>query len=98
MTDSIQEHNNWKIVFERLATLEAHVFPPAPETCFCGGNDQLGHIAMKGHTTHHPKPDAVDTRKFLDWIADRLVHVYKESENVDFVLKLRRLARTGGGE
>jgi hypothetical protein len=29
---------------------------------------------------------------FLDWLADRLVHVYGESPNVDFVLKLRELA------
>lgn len=31
--------------------------------------------------------------EFLNWVADRLVHVYGESENVDFVLKLRRLAK-----
>jgi hypothetical protein len=30
-----------------------------------------------------------DTVEFLDWIADRLVHVHGESENVDFVLSLR---------
>jgi hypothetical protein len=29
---------------------------------------------------------------FLDWIANRLVNVYGESENVDFVLALRRKA------
>ena len=29
---------------------------------------------------------------FLDWVADRMVHVYGESENVDFVLALRRRA------
>lgn len=44
-----------------------------------------------------------DTVEFLDWIADRLVHVYGESENVDFVLSLRERtealkdARTGEG-
>lgn len=31
-------------------------------------------------------------KQFLHWIADRLVHVYGESENVDFVLKLRKIA------
>lgn len=29
---------------------------------------------------------------FLGWLADRLVHVYSESENVDFVLATRRIA------
>jgi hypothetical protein len=31
-------------------------------------------------------------REFLNWVADRLVHVYGESPNVDFVLKLRQIA------
>lgn len=30
--------------------------------------------------------------KFLDWVANRLVNVYGESENVDFVICLRRRA------
>jgi hypothetical protein len=30
---------------------------------------------------------------FLDWLADRLVSVYDESPNVDFVQRLRREAR-----
>lgn len=29
---------------------------------------------------------------FLEWIADRLVHIHGESPNVDFVLALRRKA------
>lgn len=29
---------------------------------------------------------------FLNWVADRLVHVYGESPNADFVLKLREFA------
>jgi len=29
---------------------------------------------------------------FIDWLADRLVYVYGEPDNVDFVLKCRRLA------
>lgn len=32
--------------------------------------------------------------EFLDWLADRLVNVYGESENVDFVRRLRGLARS----
>lgn len=38
---------------------------------------------------HRSGPD------FYDWIADRLVHVYGESEGVDFVLTLRRRAQLG---
>lgn len=30
--------------------------------------------------------------EFLNWIADRIVHVYGESNNVDFVIKLRSIA------
>jgi hypothetical protein len=33
-------------------------------------------------------------KEFLNWLADRLVHKYGESENVDFVLHLRSLADT----
>ena len=31
-------------------------------------------------------------KDFLHWLADRVVYVYKESENVDFVQKLRNIA------
>jgi hypothetical protein len=31
-------------------------------------------------------------QEFLSWIADRLVYVYRESPNVDFVRKLRQIA------
>lgn len=31
--------------------------------------------------------------EFLNWVADRFVHVYGESPNVDFVHDLRRLAQ-----
>lgn len=34
-----------------------------------------------------------DDGKFLDWLADRLVDVYHESPNVDFVQKLQRIAK-----
>jgi hypothetical protein len=33
------------------------------------------------------------TPVFLTWLADRLVNIYDESENVDFVQRLRREAR-----
>jgi len=35
------------------------------------------------------------TPEFLEWIADRLVHVYGESLNADFVLSLRKRAKAG---
>jgi hypothetical protein len=35
-------------------------------------------------------------KQFLHWIADRLVHVYSEPENIDFVLKLRAIADEAG--
>lgn len=31
-------------------------------------------------------------KQFLNWLADRLIHVYGESECVDFVARLRVLA------
>ena len=31
-------------------------------------------------------------REFLLWLAERLVYVYRESPNVDFVLKLKAIA------
>jgi hypothetical protein len=31
--------------------------------------------------------------EFLDWIADRLVHVYGDKPNVDFIIKLRSMAK-----
>jgi hypothetical protein len=30
--------------------------------------------------------------KFLTWIADRMVNVHHESENFDYIIKLRRVA------
>lgn len=35
----------------------------------------------------------MDDIDFLKWIADRLVNVYGESENVDFVQKLRTMTK-----
>ena len=41
----------------------------------------------------------LDDKQFLHWIADRLHFVYGESNNVDFILKLRSIAETlGDGE
>jgi hypothetical protein len=37
-------------------------------------------------------PSNPTTPVFLSWLADRLVFVYKESENVDFVLRLKHEA------
>lgn len=31
-------------------------------------------------------------KDFLNWVGDRLVHVYGESENVDFVRRLRKIS------
>lgn len=36
--------------------------------------------------------------EFLNWLADRLVHVYGESPNVDFVLKLKAIANNIGSD
>ena len=41
--------------------------------------------ALEGGPTYGPD--------FLEWIADRLVNVYGESDNVDFVLSLRLRAK-----
>jgi len=30
-------------------------------------------------------------KEFLNWLADRLVHFYGESPNVDFIHKLKKL-------
>lgn len=37
----------------------------------------------------------VNTPDFLDWMAERLIHVYGESPNIDFVLSLRERAKAG---
>lgn len=31
-------------------------------------------------------------KEFLDWIIDRLVHVYNESPHVDFIHRLRKIS------
>lgn len=34
----------------------------------------------------------INDKDFLNWIADRFVNVHGESENVDFVRRLRKMA------
>lgn len=46
-------------------------------------------LAAQTMGASHSTPD------FLDWVADRLVHFYGESPNVDFVLSLRERAAAG---
>jgi len=36
----------------------------------------------------------MNNKEFLNWVADRFIHQYKESENVDFVHRLREIANT----
>lgn len=33
-------------------------------------------------------------KEFLNWIIDRLIHVYGESPNVDFVHRLRKIVKS----
>lgn len=44
--------------------------------------------ALKGDAEPTPTPE------FLDWLADRLVMVYNEPSNIDFVRSLRKRAAT----
>ena len=41
----------------------------------------------------HLNASPIDEALFLHWVADRLVHVHGENKNVDFVIKLRNMAR-----
>lgn len=34
----------------------------------------------------------ISDKDFLNWVADRFVHAHGESENVDFVRRLRKMA------
>jgi hypothetical protein len=63
----------------------------APERLAAQANAHLIAAAPKLLEAHEPdaSPSGPD---FLDWIADRLIHVYGENPNVDFVLALRRKA------
>lgn len=65
-------------------------FIPALERCTCHYTDER----VEDPKCHRHSKTA--DSEFLNWVADRLVHVYHESENVDFVLKLRELAKSRG--
>jgi hypothetical protein len=45
-------------------------------------------------TAQEPSCEAAADAHFLDWMADRLVEVYKEPENIDFVSETRRIAQS----
>jgi len=34
----------------------------------------------------------MNDKEFLNQIADRLVHIYGEKENIDFIIRLRKIA------
>ena len=34
----------------------------------------------------------MNDKEFLNWIVDRLVHIYEENENTDFIIRLRKIA------
>lgn len=34
----------------------------------------------------------MNDKDFLGWIADRLIHMYGESPNTDFIIRLRKMA------
>ena len=57
----------------------------------CEANAQLISAAPELLEAHEPDAD-MPGPDFLDWIADRMVNVYGESEGIDFVLALRRKA------
>ena len=72
------EHNQW----DELSEVEKIEWAFA-----CAAN--LSAAAPNLLEAHEPEREGPD---FLDWVADRLVNVYGESENVDFVICLRRRA------
>lgn len=59
----------------------------------------VAHLKQQKDSSLSPQVTQSDARDqpFLDWVADRLVHVYHESPNVDFVLKLRKMATRARG-
>lgn len=57
-----------------------------------GQNEANAHLIAAAPdllAAHEPEADGPD---FLDWLADRIVHIYRESPDTDFVLALRRKA------
>lgn len=76
--------------------IDGHTEPAStmglPDTwidCVTEANARLIAAAPKLLDSHEPERGGAD---FLDWVADRLVNVYGESEDVDFVICLRRRA------
>jgi hypothetical protein len=59
------------------------------------GNTTLCPTAYKELLKAQTMGASKNTPDFLDWVADRLVTVYKDDSNVDFVLSLRERARQG---
>lgn len=53
-----------------------------------------GHMSDTKHTQDFMKANDHNEKgaDFLDWVADRLVNVYGENPNVDFVIELRKRA------
>lgn len=71
---------------------EWEVFDAYGHTVACNlteAHARLIAAAPKLLDSHEPERGGAD---FLDWVADRLVNVYGESEDVDFVICLRRRA------
>lgn len=81
-----------KDIVERLKTArDYYSFARPNDTVF---RDAIAEIRAL-RSTNAELVEALRTRNgpdFLEWIADRLVHVYGESPNVDFVLSLRERA------
>ena len=40
------------------------------------------------------KPYKMTNKEHLQWIHDRIVNVYGESENVDFLIRMREIIKT----
>lgn len=77
--------------------------PEHPRWCEITGGDLemslTGHVGIANARLAAAAPDLLEAHDpnragpdFLDWLADRLVNVYGEYPNIDFVLTLRRRA------
>lgn len=62
----------------------------------CGLTMEQSRMLASPQPAPHAMPDK--DAAFLTWVADRLVHVYGDSPNVDFVQKLRALAQPAAVE
>ena len=50
-----------------------------------------GHIFMNGLKKEFDKTMKQVDKEHLQWIHDRIVNVYGENENVDFLIKMREI-------